>query len=222
MPEVLALDAGLVKEIRKNARISVIGSTLFLHVCNISGIPASQLSLSSKSQCHMNKVESLLKTNPSYDLLSEGLMLFIEDIIKKTLEPEKVSFYRNLTERVCIGNDPVFKLLDNRVRQFFKFSCKFNSDASRTAKGRAPRSMKTGICNLEVEPISNEYRSPAKAHFLVQGQREAKKLGLNFISDDLVKTAYKASNAINHCVYLYGKDVLLPMLRQMIAINLDE
>jgi len=219
-PEVLALDMDLVTRIRQCAKIAVIGSCLFLHACNISGVPAPQSSSSSSTlRFRRDNVALLLKTNPSIDLLSAELIAFVEEIRNRPLEPKKASAVKLIVGRVCDGNDAVLKLLDGRMRQFFKFSCKFDSN---TKSHRTPRSMKTGLSSSDGASSSGPNgNTTAKAHFLTLAEKEAKKLGFGMFSNDLTMVSFEANKAIHHCLSLYGDAVFVPMLNRMTAMDLE-
>ena len=189
MTEVLSLDGGAIKKIRKLAQTAVFGSALFLHACNIAG---SQLdSLTSQAKYHRSQVISLLNRAPSYKSFSDALINFIEAIDRRKLDPVKKASLRRHVESVCDGDDPVLKLLDSRMRQLFKFACGLSCFVE-----NIPMTIRTGISNDVNKYGSSEKSCSIKKQFMDQCGSEANKLGSGMFSDDLVKTrCSESSNA---------------------------
>lgn len=195
---------------QKNA---IVGSALFLHVCNIADIPSCPMeSLTSEAQCQMNKLMSLLRNAPSEQSLSDAFIKCIEAIKgKEALEVQ--ASHESLVKSVCDGNDAVTKLLNIRVRQFFKFACTLDAFAA-----NIPLAMKTGIANSESNFGVMEEERSNEINFTSRCKKKAKKLGFSVFSDDLIKAAYMACKAINHSLCLYKEDVLLPTLSEIVLM----
>lgn len=218
MPEVFSLDGESIKKVRRCAQTAVIGSAIFLHACNIAEISTYQTdSLTSQAKYHKNQLVSLLNRVPSHDSLSNALINFIEAITRKEIGPEKKASLQRLVERVCGGNDAVLTLLDSRMRQLFKFACALNFSVENT-----PISMRTGISTGASKVGMDGEESSIKVHFMTQCESEAKKLGFDMFSNDLVKAAYEASKTINHSLSLYMETIFLPIMKEMISLDKEE
>jgi len=212
LPEVLSLDGDLIEKVRTCAKNAIVGSALFLHICNIADIPTCPMeSLSSKAQCQMNKLMSLLRNAPFEQSLSDTFIKCIEAIKGKEALEVQVS-HQSLVNSVCDGNDAVTKLLSIRVRQFFKFACTLDAFAA-----NIPLAMKTGIANSETNFGVTE-ESSTEINFISRCRKKAEKLGFSVFSDDLIKAAYMACKAINHSLYLYKEDILLPTLSEIVSM----
>lgn len=107
------------------------------------------------------------------------------------------------------GNDPVLKLLDNRVQSFFRFACKYQPNSS--CVGIVPE-MRTGVfadkmMSPEVLPINDSLKSTT-GDFQLAASKEASRLGFAFVGSDLIHAACKARGIISLACTNYGQDIL--------------
>jgi hypothetical protein len=216
MPEVLYLDGPLIQSVRTQARNTVIASALFLHGCNVNGIPAAQLSpYISQAMYHRERISALILSNPSCDALLEALIDFSEGIGREVLDSEKVSALKRLVVAVLNGTDPVLKLLDSRMRNFFKFALKYLSNDNNISQNQAPRSMATGRGTNN--GTKDDPKALKKTKFLQQAEKEAKKAGFGIFSSNLIEATYEAHKAFDLCLQLYREDIFTPMVNQYIS-----
>ena len=128
---------------------------------------------------------------------------------ERDLSGEELKALQNHTLAVLHGGDPVLKLLDNRVQSFFRFACKWKSDATSSAN-TAPLEMKTG------RPIlKSDYSGPArtgikstKAEFSFAAKKEASRLGFTYFGSDLIEVGKEAHGIISLACTNYGRDIL--------------
>jgi len=217
IPEVLSLDMIQIHHIRERARLSAISSSMILHACKITNTRISELtreSMSSEAKYHKDKMDMLLNTRLSYEALLEGISesmsMFAQVISGKPLDQGKAETIQNVTNSVLKGTDPVFSLMDKRMKSVFKLACRFTFDHTNS---QPPISMKTGRQgNLQsTEKKVNGF----KAQFMTVIGQEATKLGFNIVEKDLVQATYDAHKVITHCVGLYQEDLFNPMFAQV-------
>ena len=138
-------------------------------------------------------------------------------IQRKELDSVKKVSLLNLVENVCVENDPVLKLLDSRMRQFFKFVC-----GSTCYAEFVPSTMKAGLLKHTTKTSITKKSVLIKEQFIAKCENEADRLGFDMFSNDLARAACEASNVINHSVCLYKDDIFLPLLGEMLSINTEE
>ena len=116
---------------------------------------------------------------------------------------------KNHTFAVLHGNDPVLKLLDNRVQSFFRFACKWKSDVAQSGP-TAPLEMKTGRSVLRTDSIaaSRHGINSTKEEFLSAAKKEVSRLGFAFCGPDLIDVGNQARNIISLACTLFGPDIL--------------
>ena len=123
----------------------------------------------------------------------------------------QVDSLKNSTSSILQGNDPVLKLMDNRIRQFFRVATSYNE-----VKGNVPMSMRSGISNGFQ---GNETKTSKKEKFMTELSKEAEKLGFIFVLEELLQAAYDGYKVINLCLDLYEKQILLPMISEMMTVE---
>lgn len=126
----------------------------------------------------------------------------------------KVKTLEIVIDSVLKGRDPVFSLLDNRMRSVFKCACKFTMKNKKT-KPQPPLSMKTGLKG-DLHPTQKKVND-LKAQFMITIGKEVRKLGFNIIEDALVQATYEAFKVISHCIGLYRDELLSPMFHHLTA-----
>lgn len=118
---------------------------------------------------------------------------------------------KNHALAVLQGNDPVLKLLDNRVRSFFSFACKWkpNSVSSTGNSTPPPMEMKTGQSILKGEGGIENNRIPStKKEFNLAAQKEATRLGFAFFKSELIDAGDASRRTISLACDINGRDVL--------------
>jgi len=214
MPEVLYLDAGKIDSIRKVAQKSVLCSALILRACSQVGASSKPSSLSSDAIFHKENLLSCLKDGNSFDSLwgevSETIVWFAEAISGEQMEESQVESLKNSALSILKGNDPVLKLMDNRIRQLFRVASAYSED-----KEKVPSSMRSGISNNFGRNANTKISKKEK--FMVELSKVAEKLGFGFVCEELLQATYVGHKIIKHCIAVYGKQILNPMISEIRA-----
>lgn len=217
LPEFLSLDVDSINHIRSEARCCVIASALALHACNISKVGTSLLSSSVTSDeiIHARQVLASALRRKHFeqaDLESniiEAIGTLAKALAERDLAAEEYGILKSHTLAVLRGNDPVLKLLDNRVQSFFRFACKWKPE--HTLFGiSAPLEMKTGRSIMKTEDdasLSHGIKS-TKEEFLLAAKREASRLGFAYFGSELIEVGNEARCVISLACTNYARDIL--------------
>jgi hypothetical protein len=208
LPELFSLDVEGINNIRNEARCCVIASALSLHACNIIGSSI----LKTENEVVGNELMSVLKKKhfKRDDLESEvitALTSFTAALADRSLSEEECSTLKNHALAVLRGNDPVLKLLDNRIRSYFRYACRWTPDNKSGIS--APIEMKTG--RKVVKGDDNFARggvASSKTEFSLAANKEAKRLGFAFVSSDLMEAGNKARLIISLVCSNYDREIL--------------
>lgn len=151
----------------------------------------------------------------SHRLQLFDIKLEIIALAERVLSEEEVIALRNHTLAVLHGNDPVLKLLDNRVQVFFRFACRYRSNtaATTTSAAIALPDMRTGIhADKMIRPdvISKPGGSIRSTNedFLLATRKEASRLGFAFVGSELINAAMEARGIVSLLCTNYGQDIL--------------
>ena len=140
----------------------------------------------------------------------------ITALAERDLSEEEVVALRNHTLAVLHGNDPVLKLLHNRVRSFFRFACKYRPNATSSSSSSPVAAvipdMRTGIYadkmrSHEVPSTLGGMKS-MNEDFVLAASKEASRLGFSFIASDLINAANEARGIITLMCTNYGQDII--------------
>eukprot|EP00956_Cyclotella_meneghiniana_P034237 scaffold102680_cov77-Cyclotella_meneghiniana.AAC.7 len=209
LPEVFTLDAENVSHIRNETRCCVIASALVLHACKISRAPTSILSSEFVPE----------ERHSQQELLEASVVDATNDLAialgnTQELDSNETEGLRNHVLAVMQGSNPVLKLLDNRIRSFFCFACKWKPNT--TLKTPQPP-MKTGRSILKGEGVNlmkNNMIPSTKKEFTAAAQKEASRLGFAFFKSELGDLGDTSRRIIALACDIYGKDVLGRMLSE--------
>ena len=222
LPEILSLDVESINRIRSEARSCVIASALVLHACNISKVGTSVLSsnvMSNEVNSARQVLSSVLKRKHFDQIelesdVTEAIGNLTKALAERDLTSEEQTTLSNHTIAVLHGNDPVLKLLDNRVQSFFRFACKWKPDSTpSTSSGTAaPLEMKTGRSVLKggVNDTSAAMQGikSTKQEFETAANKEGLRLAFAFFVNDLIKAGNEARGIISLACMNYGQGIL--------------
>ena len=218
LPEIFVLDAESINHIRNEARCCVIASALVLHACKLSKAPTSILSsdyIPEEVSLAKNELSTVLRKRHSEQGVLEASIIHATQSLAKALanrdlDSNETDSLKNHVLAVLQGNDPVLKLLDNRVRSFFSFACKWRpNSASPNSNSMSPMEMKTGHSILKGEDeIRNNGVPSTKNEFNIAAQKEATRLGFAFFKSELVDAGDASRRIISLACDLYGRNVL--------------
>jgi len=217
LPEILSLDADSINHIRSEARCCVIASALALHACNIAKVGTLLLSSSVMSDeiIHARKILASALRRKYFEQadmesnIIEAIGTLTKALAERDLAAEEYATLKSHALAVIRGNDPVLKLLDNRVQSFFRFACKWKSENTSFCIS-APLEMKTGRSIMKTEDdtsLSNGIKS-TKEEFLLAAKREASRLGFAFFGSELIEVGNEARGVISLACTNYGRDIL--------------
>lgn len=212
LPELFSLDMECIDSIRNEARCCVIASALSLHACNIIGSSV----LRADNEDGGSELTSVLRKRhfKKDDLESEviaALTSFTAALAERSLTEEERDTLNNHALAVLRGNDPVLKLLDNRIRSYFRYACRWTTGAKLLGGISTPVEMKTGrkVVKGDDDIVARGGGvASSKAEFCLAANREARRLGFAFVSSDLIAAGNKARLIISLACSNYDKDVL--------------
>lgn len=212
LPEVLSLDVESISQIRSEARLSVSASALALHACSIAKVVGTAIPSSEADDARQRLSSVLRKKHFDQDQLESEVTDAIGNLTKalaeRDLNEDESSTLRNRALAVLNGDDPVLKLLDNRVRSFFRFACKWKPDNSCTT---VPLEMKTGRSVLK-EGDTAPAEISTKQEFILAAEKEVLRLGFAYFGSDLIKAGNQARGIIALACKNYGRDILSRLL----------
>ncbi len=138
----------------------------------------------------------------------------------RDLSEDEIEALSNRTLAVLHGNDPVLKLLDNRVQGFFRFACKWKPDAAPSTHA-APPEMRTGRSTLGdgEDAVARYGIKSTKGEFLSAAKKEALRLGFADFASDLIDAGNEARGVINLACVNYGGDILDRFISAACEVN---
>jgi hypothetical protein len=135
-------------------------------------------------------------------------------VLKPTLGAEEEQVLKSRTPKVMKGEDPVVKLLDNRMRIIFCELMEWTPEHSQTI----PNQMSTGR-RMTSQPSSSSGPAPVVSTstcisdlFLAEAKRRFMTRGFAFYSKELSEVCLKATKVINLAFLVYGKDLMAPTM----------
>ena len=205
MPEIFHLDVMSLQAIRMTAKVSVVGSVLALHASNIAGVSENvyrQDPLDPRiDECRTNLVKAMgNKAVGSQELFERGVGDAVIDLVR-ALNPDLPKSSEDTVRSRCVatmsGEDPVIKLLDNRMRDIFREMIVLNPQSSSNG---IPSSIRSGLGGRRLPSheagFSTMIQKTSKEEFM--------KKGFSFYAKELAETTLMASRIINLALYVHG------------------
>ena len=221
VPEVLLSDVANLRSIRSTTRMSVIGSALALHACTVAGVGDAVLrrepSTSEINQCRDDLIEAMSGRDVSSQLAFEedisSAVIALARVLKPSLGAEEEKVLKCQTPKVMKGEDPVVKLLHNRMRIIFCELMEWTPEHSQTI----PNQMSTGR-RMTSLPSSSSGPAPVSTSisdlFLAEAKRRFMTRGFAFYSAELAEVCLKATKVISLAFIVYGKDLMEPTMKK--------
>jgi hypothetical protein len=213
LPEVFSFDVESIDRIRRDARCCVIASALALHACNISKVRSSSSDVSSEELIDArHRLSSVLrKSHFDEKELEQSVIDAIGALTRATAERDlsdnEFVALRNHTLAVLHGNDPVLKLLDNRVQSFFRYACKWKPMGTILV----PLDMRTGrstLSNSEDDAARQCGIPSTKDEFCIAAKKEALRLGFADFCSELIDAGNAARGIVNLACVNFGEGIL--------------
>jgi hypothetical protein len=213
LPEVFSLDVENIDRIRRDARCCVIASALALHACNISRVRSTSSDVASEELIDArHRLSSVLRKShfDEKDLeqsVIDAVGTLTKAMAERDLSEDEIGALRNHSLAVLNGNDPVLKLLDNRVQSFFRYVCKWKS----TRIVLVPLDMRTGRSSLSNsdDVATRQCGIPStKDEFYIAAKKEALRLGFADFCSELIDAGKEACGIVNLACVNYGDGIL--------------
>lgn len=213
LPEVFSLDVKIIDSIRRDARCCVIASALALHACNISRIRITSSDVASEELIDARRRLSSVLRKSHFDekdlehSVIDAVGTLTKAMAERDLSEDEFGSLRNHSLAVLNGNDPVLKLLDNRVQSFFRYACKWKP----TGTILVPLDMRTGRSNLSNSDnvATRQHGIPStKDEFLIAAKKEALRLGFADFCSELIDAGNEARGIVNLACVNYGEGIL--------------
>jgi len=218
VPEILQLDIANLRSIRSTTRMSVIGSALALHACTVAGVGDAVLRREPSSpeinQCRDDLIEAMsgrdVSSQQAFEEDITSTVIALARVLKPTLGDEEEKVLKSRTPKVMQGEDPVVKLLDNRMRIVFCELMEWSPEHSQTI----PTQMSTGRRMAPRQSSSSGLAASASISdlFLTEAKRRFMTRGFAFYSAELSDVCLKATKVINLAFIVYGKDLMEPIM----------
>lgn len=247
IPEFLDIDRDHIRNIRREAQFAVVGSALLLHACNVGRInrasirrPPTAASSSSPStfDIQRDKVSAALRAVYSNDhefvkAMSEVIHNFTEVVGEQKLDNESKLALQSFVGAVLRGEDPVLKLLDNRIRQFFRYICQWDhaSDTNTSSQSNVKLDasiaspvvpMRTGR-EVIMDKNNNTFAKARKKslsllkqqkeNLKLAAEKEASKLGFASFLSPLVEAGLLYRSIARLACEVYGDNILDPLMK---------
>lgn len=221
LPEVLHMDLDAVKIIRTTTSISVVCSALALHAAAVAGVQDSVLKRvpldPQIEECKVNlmlalKNRSIVGGQHQYEENVSTSVIQLASSLNSNLSESDKEMLKSRSALVLNNEDPVIQLLDNRMRQIFRFMVLWNPQT----RQQVPTSIRTGY------GISSHSDHEAKQTygdlFKAESKHEFINKGFSFNAEELAEATMLASRVINLALQIYGIPVLDKMFHEIVSI----
>ena len=220
MPEILHMDVDAVKIIRSTTSISVVCSALALHAATVAGVNDSVLKQApldpQTEECKRNLIFALknrtfIGDQQQYEENVSIAVLQLASSLNPNLSESEKEILKSRSTLVLKNEDPVIRLLDNRMRQVFRVMVLWKPHT----KQQLPTSIRTGYgisshSNDETKQTYGDlFKAEAKHEFISKG------FSLN--AEELAEATMLASRVINLALQIYMTPILDNMFHDIIS-----
>lgn len=223
IPEVLSMDLHSISQIRTITKLSVVGSALALHASALSGVGDSVLRGSSGvvvdgkvEECRGRLVQAMAErgvgTREVYEAEVGRVVVDLAKVWNASLTTDTEESIKNRTSAVLRGEDPVLKLLDNRMRSVFRSMMLWNPQTQvvpvrlKTGRTLTLSSVTGGGQQQQGSSASEDYTYDAL--FQNAAKEEFRSKGFAFYATELAEVNLKSCRVINLVLDLYGASIL--------------
>jgi hypothetical protein len=210
LPEVFYLDIGAVRAIRMAAKVSVVGSVLALHASAIAGVGDRffrQDPLDVRvEECRKSLIQAMgNKVVGSQKLFEKGVGDTVIDLAR-VLNPNLPESSEDMIRSRCVatmrGQDPVIKLLDNRMRDIFREMMVFQPQSSQQG---IPSTIRAGIGRGQSSSDATINDGGTFSALVKESSREEfVKKGFSFYAEELAETLLMARRIVNLALHVHG------------------
>jgi hypothetical protein len=211
LPEILALDADNLADIRQVTRLAMAGSALALHACTTAGQSTDALnhqvqdrSLEVQRVALVQAMNEQQRRSPAdYERIVGDAVVALALQWNSDMEETAVSSLRNRVTVTLRGEDPVLKLLNGRMKECFaQLVVKLREPAAASANV-VPAALKSGR-PMVVDGSAAPVERPIDP-FLKEAKQLFCSRGLAFYASDLAQAAKQAAQVSDLAWKLYGE-----------------
>ena len=142
--------------------------------------------------------------NPNF---SVSFILFSSPVLNPSATSQEIDSLRSRITLVLEGNDPVLKLLDNRMRTIFRTIMMLEN--KKTTQTTIPDKIKAGrIPSTTMEGTSKSPHVP----FIAAARSEFVKAGFAFYATELASVSFQASKVIHLILQIHGSSLIEKLL----------
>jgi hypothetical protein len=214
LPEILALDADTMAEIRQVTRLAAAGSALALHACTTAGQSTEALNQQVQDRTlELQRVALVQAMNEQrrrppadYERVVGDAVVALALHWKSDMSDAAVSSLRSRVTVTLRGEDPVLQLLDGRMKECFRelvvVVVVTTPRSSAGSTNVVPTSLKSGRSMVDdgVAPVVRRIDP-----FLQEATQLFCSRGLAFYASDLAQAAKLAVTVIDLAWKLYGE-----------------
>jgi hypothetical protein len=220
LPEILALDAENLADIRQVTRLAMAGSALALHACTTAGQSTDALnqqvrdrSLEAQRVALVQAMNEQHRRSPAdYERVVGDAVVALALQWNSDMDDAAVSSLRNRVTVTLRGEDPVLKLLNGRMKDCFRqlvvklgpASAASGSAAASTNANVVPAALKSGRSMVVDGGGAAPVERPSDP-FLKEANQLFCSRGLAFYASDLAQAAKQAAQVIDLAWNLYGE-----------------
>jgi hypothetical protein len=220
MPEILYMDVDAVKIIRSTTSISVVCSALALHAATVAGVNDSvlkQVPLDPQTEeCKRNLIFALknrtfIGNQQQYEENVSVAVIQLASSLNPNLFESEKEMLKSRSTLVLKNEDPVIRLLDNRMRQVFRVMVLWNPHT----KQQLPTSIRTG--HGISSHSNNETKQTHGDLFKAEAKHEFISKGFSLNAEELAEATMLASRVINLALQIYMAPILDNMFHDIIS-----
>jgi hypothetical protein len=207
VPEIFLLDVKAIRSIRSTTRRAAAGCALGLHACQAArcnpdillkeesrGIPLVEVLDNQHGHTSIEQYEQSVE---------DAVVALTQSWSENPIQNEQLETLRGQTRSVLRGEDPVLRLLDDRMQRLF---CELGVDGMEDAPIEA---MRTGL--------GGSHASPQESPFVAKARRKFAERGLAFYASDLAEASELATKVSKLAYLLYGEQFLDQMILNLLG-----
>lgn len=214
LPEILALDAENLADIRQVTRLAMAGSALALHACTSAGQSTDALNRQVQDRSlEVQRVTLVQAMNQQQQRSPADYERVVGDAVvalalqwNSDMDDATVSSLRNRVTVTLRGEDPVLTLLNGRMKECFAELVVKLREPAATSANVVPAALKSGR-PMAVDGVAVPVERPSDP-FLIDAKQLFYSRGLAFYASDLAQAAKQAAQVIALAFDLYGEVLL--------------
>lgn len=222
MPEILYLDVDGVNSIRLAVKLAVVGSALALHASHVAGVGDAVLRQDPLAhniqECRIKLIQAMgnkaIGSQELYERAIGDAVIELSKVFNPEFECDSVqaNMIHSRTVATMRGEDPVLRLLDNRMRKVFREMMIFRPSKcgqvpTTLRTGRLPTASLTSVKNGESDSYEEVFQHCSKDEFI--------KNGFSFYAEELAEATLISHKIIRLAMHIHG-DIVEQMFMEAI------